>query len=127
MRKVQILFSLFFVIVILLVFRSYINDKTKDAFVAKVVSKETRLVSDNNNKGMKEIFYVVTNCNGKIETLRVEDSFWNMKFNNADIFYKIEKDSMYYFSVCGRGKGLFFDYRNILDALKIENKNEKDN
>lgn len=67
------------------------------------------------NGGSTEYRYLVVTLN---ETFECQTSFWNMHFNKSDIFYHIKKDSTYTFVVCGFGKSLVTDYRNILEIKK---------
>ena len=52
------------------------------------------------------------------ETFVCTSSWLNGKYNNSDIFYRLEKDSVYDFYVSGFGKSKIEDYRNILDFEK---------
>jgi hypothetical protein len=48
------------------------------------------------------------------ETFVCESSALNLKFNNSDIFWRLQKDSTYNFKVAGIGKSIVTEYRNIL-------------
>ena len=50
------------------------------------------------------------------ETFISETNIFHWKFNNSDVFYHLKKDSTYTFKVSGVGKGVFSDYRNILEV-----------
>lgn len=52
------------------------------------------------------------------ETLICENSFFNGKFNNSDIFWRLKKGNTYTFRLAGFGKSFWFDYRNIIDVIK---------
>lgn len=54
------------------------------------------------------------------ETFICESSFLNGKFNNSDIFWRLQKDSTYTFKVAGFGKGIITDYRNILEVVNTK-------
>jgi hypothetical protein len=43
-----------------------------------------------------------------------ENSIVNLKFNNSDIFFHLQEGEEYTFEVCGIGKTIMTDYRNIL-------------
>ena len=52
------------------------------------------------------------------ETFVCENSMLNFKFNNSDIFWRIQKDSTYTFEVAGLGKTMITEYRNILKIVR---------
>lgn len=52
------------------------------------------------------------------ETFICKNSLLNGKFNNSDIFFRLKEDSIYTFKVCGVGKNIFSDYRNILEVIE---------
>lgn len=54
------------------------------------------------------------------ETFVSKNSFLNWKFNNADIFFHLERGKKYDFKVAGIGKGVLTDYRNILSYQLAE-------
>jgi hypothetical protein len=56
------------------------------------------------------------------EAFVCESSLLNGKFNNSDIFWRLEKGKVYDFKVSGIGKGWLTDYRNILEAKEVVNK-----
>lgn len=64
-----------------------------------------------------EIRYIVI-CDS--ETFVIKSSLANWKFNNSDIFYRLERGKKYRFNVAGSGKGFLTDYRNILSFEKVE-------
>lgn len=51
------------------------------------------------------------------ETFVCENSMLNGKFNNSDIFWRLKRDSVYTFKVCGWGKSIVTDYRNLLEVV----------
>ncbi len=46
-------------------------------------------------------------------------SLINNKFDNSNLFFNLEEGVKYEFTVSGYGKGIIFDYRNILKAKKL--------
>lgn len=52
------------------------------------------------------------------ETFVVRNSLINGKFNNSDLFFRLQKGATYTFTVSGKGKSFLLDYRNILEAKK---------
>ncbi len=54
------------------------------------------------------------------ETFVIKSSLANWKFNNSDLFFRLERGKKYRFRVAGSGKGFWTDYRNILSAQKVE-------
>jgi len=56
------------------------------------------------------------------ETFICKNSILNGKFNNSDIFWRLKEGGVYDFKVCGLGKGVATDYRNILEASLIYEK-----
>lgn len=64
-----------------------------------------------------EIRYIVI-CDS--ETFVIKSSLANWKFNNSDIFYRLERGKKYRLNVAGSGKGFLTDYRNILSFEKVE-------
>lgn len=52
------------------------------------------------------------------ETFICETSVLNGKYNNSDIYFRLQKDSTYSFKVEGVGKSMINDYRNILEIIK---------
>ena len=59
-------------------------------------------------------YLVITNK----ETFVCENAYLQGKFNNSDIFYRLQKDSTYNFKVAGVGKSMLTDYRNIIEIIK---------
>lgn len=97
-----------------------VSDSYKhDSITVTVEKLETRIVPT--KKSLREDFYIIVKYDdGRKETLVSSDSYMNGKFNNADIFYRLKENSKYRMQVCGFGKGLFFDYRNILTISQID-------
>lgn len=74
--------------------------------------KQQQLVDSNDGDITTKYRYLVITDK---ETFICESSLLNGKFNNSDIFYRLNKDSIYNFKVCGIGKTIISDYRNILE------------
>lgn len=91
-----------------------IYDQTRRAEIqnATVIDlQQQQKISGSGNKVSTEIrFIVITDA----ETFIVGNSLLNGKFDNSNIFFRLEKGKKYDFNVAGIGKGFFTDYRNIL-------------
>jgi len=90
---------------------------TADAMSINYVEATVKdLVSQQNISGSKDNmttnfrYIVITDK----ETFIVENSILNGKFDNSNLFFRLEKDKKYKFKVSGFGKGFLTDYRNIL-------------
>lgn len=94
------------------IFSSY-KKETVTVKIEDVINQQH--YSRNKNGGSTKYRYLVVTPN---ETFECQTSFWNMHFNKSDIFYHIKKDSTYTFVVCGFGKSVITDYRNILEIKK---------
>jgi hypothetical protein len=78
----------------------------------KVINlQQQQLISGTDGNLDTEIRYLVITDK---ETFVCETSPLNMKFNNSDIFWRLQKDSTYNFKVAGIGKSILTQYRNIL-------------
>lgn len=79
----------------------------------KILDKEQQMKI---SKSSTDYRYIVVTNKG---TFICENSTLNGKFNNSDIFYRIKEGETYSsITVCGYGKGFFFDYKNILEVVK---------
>lgn len=116
------MFKAFFVLVVILTVGALVFNTT-GAFKTETVlnCKVERLVQQqvlDGNKGTITTGYrylVITNK----ETFICESSLLNGKFNNSDIFWRLKEGEAYDFKVMGYGKTFITDYRNILDANKV--------
>ena len=82
----------------------------------KVVDLQQQSIISGTDKSVStQIRYLIIT---EKETFICESSLINGKFNNSDVFWHLKKDSTYNFTVSGRGKSFFFDYRNILEVVK---------
>lgn len=89
------------------------DQKHKGEVIATVTDLQLLQKISGSGSSMKtEIRFIVITDK---ETFITENSLFNFKFNNSDIFYRLEKGKAYKFKVCGIGKGIFTDYRNILE------------
>jgi hypothetical protein len=86
----------------------------KHTVKVKIISLDKRLVGQPGD--FKEKFYITAQnlTDNKTETFINEDNFWAFKYNNAEIFYSLKKDSLYTLKVSGFGKSIITDYRNII-------------
>lgn len=85
---------------------------------AKVLSlqQQQKLTGSESSIGTTFRYLVVTDK----ETFVVKNSFLNGKFNNSDLYFRLEVGKTYDFRVAGFGKGYFTDYRNILSYKQSE-------
>lgn len=110
-------FKLIFVIVIV-AFSGFLivkcgNDmKVEHVTNCKVIHlQQQQIISgQNNNLSTKIRYLVITNK----ETFVCESSLINNKFDNSDIFFRLKEGETYNFKVCGWGKSVLTDYRNII-------------
>ena len=77
--------------------------------------QQQQLITGSGKSVSTEIRYLVVTDK---ETFVCESSLINGKFNNSDVFWRLKKDSTYTFKVVGYGKGIVFDYRNILEVVR---------
>jgi hypothetical protein len=97
---------------------SYSESTEIDTVTAKVIYiplPQQIQKGDANHNITTEIRYLVLTDK---ETFVIKNSLLNGKYNNSDIYFRLVKDSTYTFRVCGRGKGLYTDYRNILEIIE---------
>lgn len=80
-----------------------------EATVKDLVSQQN--VSGSKNSLKTDFRYIVITDK---ETFIVESSILNGKFDNSNVFFRLEKGKTYKFKVSGFGKGFLTDYRNIL-------------
>jgi len=93
-------------------YKEYQSQKNIEVIHCKVEKLEQQnKVSGSGSTINTEIRYLVITDK---ETFVIEDSFWNNKYNNSDIFFRLEVGKSYYFKVCGNKKSRAYDYRNIL-------------
>ena len=90
-----------------------VTDTVYDCKVKKL-QQQQKISSDGSNNINTEYRYLVVTDK---ETFICTSSVMNQKFNNSDIFFNLKEDSIYTFRVAGLGKGMFFDYRNIIEVL----------
>jgi hypothetical protein len=94
--------------------------KTETVHNCKVMNlQQQQLINGSKDNISTEIRYLVITDK---ETFICENSLLNGKFNNSDIFWRLKEGDTYNLKVCGVGKSIIFDYRNILEAQKIEKK-----
>lgn len=103
--------------VIFIVITMFLNQGNKVVVVnCKVLDKQQQqlISSADGNMSTTYRYIVVTDK----ETFVCENSMLNFKFNNSDIFWRIQKDSTYTFEVAGLGKTMITEYRNILKIIR---------
>lgn len=112
-------FVLIFIAVIGMFFiQTFGSLKTETVTGCKVERLVQQQILDGNNGSVSTgyRYLVITNK----ETFISESSLLNGKFNNSDIFWRLKEGETYNFTVVGYGKTYFTDYRNIIEAKKIE-------
>ncbi len=88
--------------------------KTETVHNCKVIHlQQQQLMSGLKDNISTEIRYLVITDK---ETFICESSMLNGKFNNSDIFWRLKEGETYNFKVCGIGKSIMSDYRNILES-----------
>lgn len=94
-----------------------VNDTTITSVKnCKVIDlQQQQLITGDKDHMRTEIRYLIITDK---ETFICERSLLNGKFDNSNVFWHLKKDKTYTFKVCGVGKGLFFDYRNVLEATE---------
>lgn len=106
-----------FAIIILLIFAIvYYNDgkiNTVKSVTILDLQQQQKISGTKDNMSTEFRYLVITDK----ETFICESSIFNGKFDNSNIFYKLQKGKVYNFKVCGVGKSFLFDYRNILDVV----------
>ncbi len=110
------IFGIFFILITVFVGGCGIAvyDQSRKAQLSATVTdlQQQQKISGSGSSMKTEIRYIVITDK---ETFIVENSIINGKFNNSDIFYRLQKGAKYNFTVSGVGKGIFTDYRNILE------------
>ncbi len=102
------------VVAVLAISRCAGDVKTENVNGCKVLHlQQQQLMSGSKDDITTDIRYLVITDK---ETFICENSLLNGKFNNSDIFWRLEEGHVYNFKVCGMGKSAMFDYRNILEA-----------
>ena len=108
----------FIVIIAIIMFGISIFNQTNVDTVnnCKVINlQQQQLINGTDGNLNTEIRYLVITDK---ETFVCESSTLNLKFNNSDIFWRLQKDSIYNFKVAGIGKSILTQYRNILSYEK---------
>jgi hypothetical protein len=107
---------LFIIVSVLLVIGYVFANKVQTEIVEDKVIKLVEHLEINRNKGNKATNYrYMVVC--EKETYIVESNIFQGKFNNSDIFYRIQEGKTYRFKVSGIGKSFATDYRNIIEVL----------
>lgn len=88
------------------------TDVVKNCKVIKL--QQQQLITTSDGSISTNIRYLVITDK---ETFICESSLLNGKFNNSDIFWRLKEGETYDFKVCGYGKSMVSDYRNILEVL----------
>jgi len=107
------------VIVFSICFKVY-SVSQKETIEATIIDlQQQQKISGSNKNVSTDIRYLVITDK---ETFCIKNSILNWKFNNSDIFYRLENGKKYSFRVSGVGKGIITDYRNI---LSVQSNNSK--
>lgn len=107
------IFVLIFILVIgVICFQLFTQTKVETVNNCKVINLQQQSLVNGDKDGFSTTirYLVITDK----ETFVCETSPLNMKFNNSDIFWRLQKDSTYNFKVAGIGKSILTEYRNIL-------------
>ena len=90
--------------------------KVDSVYGCKVIKLEQQQkITGSGNSIKTQIRYLVITDK---ETFVCENSIINGKFNNSDLFFRLEEGKVYSFKVEGYGKSVLYDYRNILEVIK---------
>lgn len=111
-KYIFIIIGLFIVSAIIL---NLVNDSQVETInTCKVIKlQQQNLVSGTDGDISTKVRYLVATDK---ETFICETSMVNGKYNNSDIFLRLKQDSTYTFKVCGFGKSMVTDYRNIIEV-----------
>lgn len=91
-------------------------EEYKDVKVLKL--EQQSLMKGSKESIHTEIRYLVITNKG---TFVCESNAFEGKFNNSDIFYRLEEGKTYpKIKVSGYGKGFFYDYQNIIEVEGLE-------
>ena len=115
------MFKPFIIIFIILIIGSIIfsvSNQTKVEIIkdCKVIElQQQQLINGRGENLRTEIRYLIITDK---ETFICENSLFNGKFNNSDLFWRLKKDSTYNLKVAGHPKSFIYDYRNVLEIIK---------
>lgn len=113
-QNIMFKFVLIFIIIFLISdcsFELYQSKKFENVSCKIIDLQQQQIISGTKSNMNTEIRYLVITDK---ETFVCETSYFNAKFNNSDIFFRLKKDQTCTFNVCGIGKTIISDYRNIL-------------
>ena len=90
------------------------GDIRRETVIGKVTSKQmqSKLSGDKDNMSTEFRYLVRTDK----EMFVVVNSIANFKYNNSEIYMGLDTGKTYTFVVCGWGKSMFTEYRNILSV-----------
>lgn len=117
---VTIVSSLAFILLIVVfnVVLSYQDDTTINTIQGEVVNVEEVIKSSNGN--IETIHYIHIKTEEGIEIFQSRDNFWQNKYNNMQIIMtckEYKNKGIKTFMVSGKGKSLFYPYRNIIKVF----------
>lgn len=117
--KIEIKIALWVGVILLLIspafYGMYSDLQTDIVRNCKVIDlQQQQIISGSSNNVKTEIRYLIVTDK---ELFISETSFLNGKFDNSNIFWHLKKGQTYDFKVCGLGKGLSLDYRNVLEVI----------
>ncbi len=111
----KFIIGIFLFIFLLIISKTVINYNNSNycrTITAKVEFLEKQQIIKGSKNSMSSYYrYLVITDKG---TFRIEDCFWNSKYNNSEIFFNLKKDSTYSFKLSGRDKSFWYDYPNVL-------------
>lgn len=111
--KQTLIFGVIIGVVLLVIANMADSNKISVYNSVKVLDKQQQqIIKGSDGSISTEIRYLVITDKG---TFICKSNLFKGKFNNSDIFWHIQKDSIYSeLKASGFGKGLLFDYPNII-------------
>lgn len=109
MNKIYLLIAI--IAIIFIGYKCSSNLKTTTINNVKIIKLVDQMKVE--KEGTYYKYLIITNKG----TFKCEDSYFNGKFNNSEMFYTLKQDSTYKeFKVQGFGKGIFNDYQNLIEV-----------
>lgn len=112
----KIIFGIIIIAIVGILIVNVGNDSKTETVQKCKVEKlvQQQIISGDKDNLSTDIRYLVVTDK---ETFICESSMLNGKFNNSDIFWHLKEGETYNFKVCGMGKSMVTDYRNILEVV----------
>jgi hypothetical protein len=101
-------------VIVLALLVSVLGDLQRQTVTGKVISKQmqTKISGTDGSISTEQRYLVRTDK----EMFVVSNSLINMKYNNSEIYMGLDSGKTYTFVVCGWGKSMITEYRNILSS-----------